>query len=294
MSTVIKIKTSRDYWLEQKQTIDQLYAIPATDPVTIDLQNEGISLEASGLLQVIDKWVRDSGRDPVTVLIETPNVFEHVPYGLKGRPHFFERRHTDKYLVPPVPINQSGQLFAFFVGCHTIERQIMIQDIYDHYQDNFLISVMRSEFQNQDWPEHIWNLGSLDNLHVQDQYKPGPNTNRSLLKFYDQFQIELIAESVVRGPSFFPTEKTVRPIMGSRPFLAFAPKHFVKHLQNFGFKTFASLWNEDYDNFEGIERWHAIRATVDGIIEHGYDCNLAQDIVKYNYDHLGTIQYGKV
>jgi hypothetical protein len=257
--------------------------------VTIDLQNEGISLEASGLLQVINKWVRDTGRDLDTVMIETPNVFELVPYRLTGRPHFFLRRHTDKYLVPPVTINQSGRLFAFFVGCHTIERQIMIQDIYDHYQDNFLISVMRSQFQNQDWPEHIWNLGSLDNLQVQDQYKPGPNTNRSLLKFYDQFQIELIAESVVRGPSFFPTEKTVRPIMGSRPFLAFAPKHFVKHLQNFGFKTFASLWNEDYDNFEGIERWHAIRATVDGIIEHGYDCNLAQDIVKYNYHHLGTM-----
>jgi hypothetical protein len=289
---VVKIQTSRDHWLEQQQAIDQLYAIPVTDTVTIDLQNEGISLEASGLLKVIDQWIRDTGRDPDTVMIETPNIFEHVPYHLIGRSHFFDRQRTDQYMVPLSPINQSAQLFGFFVGCHTIERQTIIQDIYDHYLDSFLISVMRNEFPNQIWPEHIWNLGSLDNLHVQDQYKHGPNTNRSLLKFYDQFQIELIAESVVRGPSFFPTEKTVRPIVGNRPFLAFAPKHFIKQLRNTGFRTFDSLWNEDYDDFEGVERWQAIRTTIDGIIEHGYDCNLAQDIVKYNYHHLGKIQFG--
>jgi hypothetical protein len=292
MSNVVKITTSRDHWLEQQQTISQLYAIPATDPVTIDLQNEGISLEASGLLAVIDKWVDDTGRDPHTVMIETPNIFEHVPYRLIGRSHFFDRQRTDKYMIPPVPINQSARLFGLFVGCYTAERQMIAQDIYDHYLDNFLISVMRNLDTNHVWPEHIWNLGSLDNLHVQDQYKDGPNTNRSLLKFYDQFQIEVISESVVRGPSFFPTEKTVRPIVGNRPFLAFAPRHFIKQLRNTGFRTFDSLWNEDYDNFEGVERWQAMRATIDGIIEHGYDCNLAQDIVKYNYHHLGTIQFG--
>jgi hypothetical protein len=292
MSTVVKITTSRDHWLERQQTIDQLYAIPATDPVTIDLQNEGISLEASGLLKVIDKWVDDTGRDPHTVMIETPNIFEHVPYHLIGRSHFFDRQQTDRYMVPPAPINQSARLFGFFVGCHTAERQIIMQDIYDHYLQNFLISVMRNYHSNHVWPDHIWNLGSLDNLNIQDQYKDGVNTNRSLLKFYDQFQIELVSESVVRGPSFFPTEKTVRPIVGCRPFLAFAPRNFIKQLRNTGFKTFDSLWNEDYDNFEGVERWQAMRATIDGIIEHGYDCNLAQDIVQYNYHHLGTIQFG--
>jgi hypothetical protein len=128
---------------------------------------------------------------------------------------------------------------------------------------------------------------------VQDQYDASaPDTNRSLLQFYDRFQIELVAESMTRGPSFFPTEKTVRPIVGCRPFLIFGCRHHLHYLRNNGFRTFDTLWNEDYDELEGAERWHAIKEVIEHVIEHGYDCNQAQDIVQYNYHHLGKIQFG--
>lgn len=290
--SVVEIVTSRDQWLEQSVALAQLYAIPAENTVIIDLRNEGISLTASGLLHAIDTWVAATGRDPNTVSIRTPNIFEPVHYRLIGLPHFLHPDYFGKYLVPTSKIDPRARLFGFFVGGHTAEREIIAQDIHDLYLENFLVSVMRNRFPNRLWPTHIWNLGSLDNFSIQDQYEAGPDTNRSLLQFYDRFQIELVAESMTRGPTFFPTEKTVRPIVGCRPFLTFAPKGYMQNMKKMGFQTFDSLWSEDYDQLEGPARWQAMRAVIEHVIEHGYDCNRAQDIVKYNYHHLGTLQLG--
>jgi hypothetical protein len=206
-----------------------------------------------------------------------------------GRPHFFNPDSFQKYFISQRPINSGSKLFALFVGCHTPDRAQMVQDVYSYYLEYFFISIMRNTLPNLVWPSHIWNLGSVDNLTVQDQYRSKINSNLSLLAFYDQFQIELVAESITRGPSFFPTEKTVRPIIGGRPFMTFAPKNFLKNLRQMGFRTFDTVWSEEYDSLEGPDRWVAIQHNIRLIIRNGYDCKLAQDIVNYNYQHLGKV-----
>ena len=126
-------------------------------------------------------------------------------------------------------------------------------------------------------------------MSVDDQYNENYNTNQSLLNFYNDFQIELAVETVTRGESFFPTEKTIRPIMGSKPFITYATIDFLKNIKELGFRTFSELWSEDYDQFEGIERWKRIKLAIAKIIDQGYDCDLANKIVQYNYNHLQTI-----
>jgi hypothetical protein len=281
-NVIIVIRTSRDNWSTPQVTIDQLYSTDVNQPVLIDLNNEGISLQASGILKAINQWVVDTGRDPASITIKTPNFFEKTGYRTIGSHHFFNASRISQYYTLPTAIDPQSKLFAFFVGSYTVDRGYIAQDIYDHYLDKFLISVMRTTSQDVIWDPHIWNLGSIDNLTVQDQYRPEINTVSSLLKFYNQFQIELVAETTTRGISFFPTEKTVRAIVGGRPFITFGPVDFLKNLQELGFCTFSELWNEDYDLLEGPARWIAIRSTIEKIITNGYDCNLAQDIVKYN------------
>jgi hypothetical protein len=143
------------------------------------------------------------------------------------------------------------------------------------------------------YDQDIWNIGSIDNMSVSDQGKDkSKNTNQSLLNYYNQFQIEIVAETMTRGTTFFPTEKTVRPIMGSKPMLIFGPINYMNNLRRLGFKTFGDLWSEEYDNYEGRARWDLIKKIIGNIIDKNYDCLHAQDIVKYNYQHLQKILNG--
>jgi len=48
------------------------------------------------------------------------------------------------------------------------------------------------------------------------------------------------------GYSFF-TEKTVKPIMAERLFVASSGRHFLKNLRKLGFKTFDGIIDESYD-----------------------------------------------
>jgi hypothetical protein len=143
--------------------------------------------------------------------------------------------------------------------------------------------------QHPEWDPEIEAIGSLDKVNIEDQWAGKHNTNQSLLQFYNDFQIEIVAETVTLGESFFPTEKTVRPIMGSKPFITYAPVNYLANLRNIGFQTFDSIWSEDYDRYEGVERWNRMQLVINGIIDNGYDCNCAQEIVQYNYNHLQTI-----
>ena len=95
-----------------------------------------------------------------------------------------------------------------------------------------------------------------------------------------------VAETITRGESFFATEKTVRPIVGCRPFLLYGTVGFLKNLKQAGFRTFSELWSEDYDQFEGPERWNQIKLTIDLIVRDGYNIDLAREIVAYNYHYL--------
>jgi hypothetical protein len=123
-------------------------------------------------------------------------------------------------------------------------------------------------------------------MSVRDQYTGTVDTNLSLLKFYNRFQIELIAETMCAGITFFPTEKTFRPISGCRPFLAFGPIHFLNNLRGLGFKTYSECWDESYDQYQGPSRWNKIKTVIEHIIQHGYNVALATDIADFNRQHL--------
>jgi hypothetical protein len=139
---------------------------------------------------------------------------------------------------------------------------------FDHWLDNHELQKLI----------HWWQTArpaSLDQKRVQDQYSPDHNTNLSLLDHYVHFHIELVAETYTLGHTFFPTEKTVRPIMAAKPFMIYAAPGFLEHLRNLGFETYYDFWDESYDHYQGPDRWMHMKSVIQDLCAMDHDRFLA-------------------
>jgi hypothetical protein len=142
------------------------------------------------------------------------------------------------------------------------------------------------------------NISSIDDRSVQDQYtvpeQSAAECNQSLLRYYNQFQIEMVCESYTIGDTFFPTEKTVRPISAGKPMLVYGPKNFLEKLRALGFQTYSNCWSEHYDQLEGPARWKAIQQIITELInlndfQRAQLLDQAQNIAIYNRQHLAEL-----
>lgn len=67
---------------------------------------------------------------------------------------------------------------------------------------------------------------------------------------YHRSCIDLIGESFVDGRSIQITEKTVKPLVYKKPFIAIAGKGYHKFLQKHGFELYDELFDYDFDDIE--------------------------------------------
>jgi hypothetical protein len=126
---------------------------------------------------------------------------------------------------------------------------------------------------------------SVDDHSIRDQYVTNPQTNSDILNFYNQFAVELVSETYTLGDTFFPTEKTVRPLMAAKPIIVYGPKNYLKRLKDLGFDTYHQCWNESYDQLEGPERWAAIKQLLPTVTLS----DVAMDIALHNRQHLANL-----
>jgi hypothetical protein len=100
----------------------------------------------------------------------------------------------------------------------------------------------------------------------------------------------------VLGNTFYPTEKTTRPIWLKKPFIIFGSKNYLDYLHQLGFKTFYEFWSEDYDGYEGRDRYVKILQLIDNLakkstVELTQIYQDMQSILDYNYNLLMTQSY---
>ena len=86
-----------------------------------------------------------------------------------------------------------------------------------------------------------------------------------LTDLYKDILVDVVVESHVAGNTFFPTEKTVRPMLLKKPFIMFGSRNYLEHMRQMGFRTFADFWNEDYDGYEAADRLHRMQQLIDSI-----------------------------
>jgi hypothetical protein len=333
MNITIPIEVSGDIWYNEQQVRQQLENLPGNVELTLDLHSEGPSLHRLGIVAVVDAWLARHRLPPDAITVTRwSNSGEHVAYR-KFRcsvpSHFW--RFGREYQLPPEQ-NFSGlksHLFGLFLGRATVHRNAILYQVQQQWAEQFLISRLTAltpegtpvpepwyirNFKGwqlhetlSDWmPGQEQNVidwfdtqkfSSLDSRTIRDQFGDPNNHfvhNRSMISHYHKFNIELVCETYTLGQTFFPTEKTVRPIAGTRPWIIYAAPGYIQHLKRLGFQSFESVWDESYDQLEGPARWSAMKTVVQDLIVLDpirLTSVLAQahQIALYNRIHLETL-----
>ncbi len=105
--------------------------------------------------------------------------------------------------------------------------------------------------------------------------------------------VQIVTETVFDTDAVgYITEKSYKPFVLKQPFVMFAPAYTLATLQDMGFKTFDSYWDESYDQIEDTHlRYASAWNTVQEICKWDLvtlENNLhgMQDILEYNYDRF--------
>lgn len=263
---------------------------------------EAVCLETLGVYRILDSFEFSK------VSILTCNPFEsHQRYEINLRKNFWfnQQQRIDASLHT---WNQSKKFFCFYHR-PTAGRLGMAGYLRQHHHSDTLIHFSASldeDNLNQFELDKLltFDTASVENAgaliqalplllsspdrytHCEGYYYDDPLTN-----FYKDILIDVVVESHVTGKTFFPTEKTLRPMWLKKPFVVFASKDYLLYLRQMGFKTFGDFWDEDYDGYENKDRYNKILALLDQLSKKSHK-ELAdmyhnmQDILQHNYDLL--------
>ena len=106
------------------------------------------------------------------------------------------------------------------------------------------------------------------------------------ITLYQDIFIDIVSESHVTGNTFYTTEKIARPMWLKKPFIIFSSKDYLCYLRQLGFKTFNDFWDEDYDGYEGRERYLKILELIDTLSKKSTaELNQMYWDMKYTLDH---------
>jgi hypothetical protein len=327
MTVNIDIQVTGDHWFNRLEFIENLENVNPNEIIVLNVNSEAPCLSSIGVCALVDAWLKKHNRSPDTIFIKDwPNGAEQAPYKKLNHNTFsYFFRYSQLYWPKDIASSSKKfKLFGLFLGRRTIARNSILYFVANNWSDHFLLSVMKNRNSNP-WPHYRkgainleimdqwisledqpkvfdWmsncNIPSIDNRSIQDQYvvveQSAAECNQSLLTYYNQFTIELVCESYTIGNTFFPTEKTVRPIAAGKPMLIYGPKDFLTRLRSLGFKTYSNCWDEDYDQLEGPARWKAIQNNINQLINLSETQlnNLLDDtksVAIYNRQHLAEL-----
>ena len=267
-------------------TSDRIWNTPALiqyltqhqrQPIIIDIQPEAICLHNLGLYDILDCFNFES------VTIHTRNPLEtHPQYRIKYKGKNF-------WFNPQADITDTQREYTgaktFLCLYHrpTAGRLALAGYLQQYHSKSSLIhfsadttddNLTQFEFDKL----LSWHLPSVESaskllpnlpilLSPRDQYTStqGYFYNDPLTDLYRDILVDVVVETHVIGNTFFSTEKTVRPMLLGKPFLAFASVDYLAYLRQMGFRTFADFWSEDYDGYEGKERLVRMLEVIDKI-----------------------------
>jgi hypothetical protein len=102
----------------------------------------------------------------------------------------------------------------------------------------------------------------------------------------------LVTETVATGRRQHLTEKTFKPIALRMPFIMVGCAGSLSYLQKYGFRTFAELWDESYDDeVNDLKRYEKIAEVLKELdnctsLEKQHIFDSAREICEHNYRHF--------
>jgi len=282
----------------------------------IDVEiSEGVCLTSAGIYKLMDKFKF------MAVTIRSHNLVESAPSPYKLEIHPFGYRYFN---VPPnvdytMYHHWTGKrVFGALYNRPTWPRLGLTGHLLANHKDKTLIN-FRFDPQNPDNrkvfeldtlfqanPDSFKNFADIVQLlpirlEEEDGFTAGVPTQQhtdQLAQFYTDFLIDVVAETFVRGRTFYPTEKTTRPMLLKKPFILMGPKCFLIHLRQMGFRTFHDFWEEDYDGHRPEQRYAMIVKLINSLAQKSAQ-ELAdmyermKPILDHNYNLILEKKYSK-
>lgn len=259
---------------------------------------------ANGLYEFLDQLSNYYHWDKKKILLTTPRIEEtHSEYTvLHSQPI-----DLANYQLPTeiLPWNRE-KYYGLFIGRANAPR---IRAIYNHlhfkyknqglasFNDNILKFNEKIELSNYfRESEHRWSdikdigpFSDIDNVRAVP-IKPGINDNPDIWsQVYKKIAIEIVCETSTRPGCYVRSEKIIRPMLYKRPFMVVAPNGMLKAGRKYGIKTFNSVFDEYYDEYDGVERVDQIFIRLQNLIETGKINTLIEDcqeMIEHNYNFI--------
>jgi hypothetical protein len=272
-----RIKPADTFIWNLSELVDFLIA-HQNQAITIENGTEGCCAETVGLYEWLDKFTFS------TVTIETSNILER------------HNKYNIKYVLPWKFVNVKSQIetelqtwnknavFGTVYGRPLWHRIGLASHLLVNHPDISQVGFV-TDPRNVDHRElyeltNLWqhDPGSVVNfskIHSQlplyhaniDKYTPGATLTDGFVAqtkhIYPNFLVDIVAETFTSGNCFFITEKTIRPMLLKKPFIAMGSKNYLEYLRQMGFRTFGDFWDETYDGYKGSERYARILKLID-------------------------------
>jgi hypothetical protein len=244
---------------------------------TIELspEPEAICLNNIGLYNILDCF------DFSQVNIFTWNPLEHhdrYRVHLKSDNFWFRKKHKIDH---ELQVWNTDKIFFCFYHRPTAARLGIASYINDRYPEKSLIHFSAKVDADNLIQFELDKLMKYDTSSIEpagrlisklpyllgssDRYTDchGYDYSDPLTFCYQNILIDLVVESHVAGNTFFPTEKTTRPMWLKKPFIVFASRNYLDYLHQMGFQTFCKYWSEDYDGYDARDRYIKILQLID-------------------------------
>jgi len=293
------------FW-ENSEAIENIITeLINNNSVIIKFNTEGPCLKSLGIYNFLEKISKLLDVPHENIEIQTHNQSEfHRTFKIKKFPmayslptvqneiEFHDKIHTKQFNVV------NFKKIACFVGRPSWERLLISSYLYKNHKNDTLqtyhydinkkhqvtgIDKIIDVTKNIEYGLDAVNFLTKCPMRGPDKIAQYPITVDEFLNINSEYYrlfVEVVSETYTEGNTFFPTEKTFRPIALNTPCIINGPKGFLKNLKKLGFKTFDKWWSEDYDNYDGVTRIEKIFDIID------YICSLSQIELNTMYDDM--------
>ena len=281
-------------------------------PIELFTNSEGICLDTAGIYKLLEIFNYQD------VSISTSNTLE-THHNFKIRFDFFDQYFRNIANIDPEyqTWNRSRifgcfynrptwfriGLSSYLYACHGPISLINFRaDPFSEEQHNFFDLnrlLINSPASINDFAELMTALPLLVDTDTVLAVGNQPHVYEEKLKsHYTKFLIEIVAETWTEGKTFAPTEKTTRPINFKKPFIVYGSRDYMCYLTQMGFKTFHDFWSEDYDGYEGRDRYLKILVLIDELSKKSKQelqdmYQAMRPILDHNHNLLQTQSYNK-
>jgi len=282
--------------------------------IVLHIISEAISLEANGVYRFLDAF------EFAQVDIHTENMLEvHDKYNIINPWKNIWLEHQPA-IDTQLHVWNGSKKFLIFYHRPTASRLGLAAYLHQHHAEHSMIhfaygtdldSIQLFEFDKlanyrkeslaevaqmlPTMPIYQIQNSSITTVEATQWYSYNDDDG---IKMYTNCLIDVISEPHVLGNTFYPTEKTARPIWLKKPFVVFASKNYLDYLHQLGFHTFCNYWSEEYDGYEGRDRFLKILELIDSLAKLSTqelnDMYLdMQPILEHNYQLLKNQSYVK-